>query len=366
MSYPAPSENFNGIIYNPQFFNSSSTPLTLAQAEQLFLQSTGTPLSTAISTTFNGSVAVNNGETVTNGLTTDTLTCSGNTHLNTLTATGNTFVGGTLVCTNFGITINNTGAFGASTLQKTTIAGALTCYGSATLTGTNSINGYVSNSTLTSTLTAYPTLSGNNTFTGTNTFNDLCQFYNGVNLPTQNLTVSNGSFYFNSQAFSSGNPIMDVGSNQTITGIKSYAGGANYGGFCTFAGFYTTMITLTVNIPYASVPTTWYGTFIIYAPSVSTDLFQYLPSPYNGYGFTISCCVFNNSTHSQTLSTVAGTYFYGGIAGTGGLASLILQPGDALVVHSDTNNWFITSYFPAVGYQTVNPNNQLSSANILL
>ena len=136
---PPPTEYFNGIIYNPVFFATSSF-MTFLYGTQNFLSRVGVATSTALSTTFSGLVTVNGGVAVTNGIGTDNLTFSGT--INTITASTFNFISdltGLAQAQFNAITQRITGITYSSPL--TTIANNVSITGNTTLTGTTLATG---------------------------------------------------------------------------------------------------------------------------------------------------------------------------------------------------------------------------------
>ena len=83
LDYNQPLYFFNGIIYNPEFFNSSNLGISKAFADSTYLRRTGIALSVATFTSFQGSVTTyglltcEGGVTLSGGLTIDNLTVNG-------------------------------------------------------------------------------------------------------------------------------------------------------------------------------------------------------------------------------------------------------------------------------------------------
>ena len=97
-SYP-PSEYFNGIIYNPVFYETNIKDVTLAYVNANFLKSIGVALSTATITTFTGAVSISGllsltgGISLSGGITVDNLIVNGTSSFigqSTFTSTINT------------------------------------------------------------------------------------------------------------------------------------------------------------------------------------------------------------------------------------------------------------------------------------
>jgi hypothetical protein len=82
-SYPPPLQYFQGIIYNPDFFTSISSYITLNYANQNYLTRVGTSLSASSLTQFAGNVTIlglltiSGGINISGGLTVDNLTVTG-------------------------------------------------------------------------------------------------------------------------------------------------------------------------------------------------------------------------------------------------------------------------------------------------
>jgi hypothetical protein len=66
---PPPTQYFNNIIFNPNFWNQTTAGITQAQADALYLARTGTPTSIASLTSFSGDITTNTTATVGTDLT---------------------------------------------------------------------------------------------------------------------------------------------------------------------------------------------------------------------------------------------------------------------------------------------------------
>jgi hypothetical protein len=66
---PPPTQYFNNIIFNPNFWNQTTAGITQAQADALYLARTGTPTSIASLTSFSGGITTNTTATVGTDLT---------------------------------------------------------------------------------------------------------------------------------------------------------------------------------------------------------------------------------------------------------------------------------------------------------
>ncbi len=222
MSYLPPEYYFNGIIYNPQFFNYVTSGLTLAQANNLYLGRQGTPISVATNTTFTNGVGITaGGESVLGGLVTDTLTVSGNS---VLTGTLNAGASTVASLTNSGNeTITGTlGVSGLATLTNETVSGNIT------LSGTPTVN-YIQFPDGTKQYTASSNTAVSGLFTGTT--NSTSTGTGTVIIPNGGLgvglNVTAGSIVVNGTSTLTGN--STVGGTLGVTGATTLSSTLNAG-----------------------------------------------------------------------------------------------------------------------------------------
>ena len=304
MSYLPPEYYFNGIIYNPQFYNYVATGLTLQQANNLYLGRTGTPVSIATNTTFSNSVAISSGgETVIGGLSTDTLTVSGNSILT-----------GTL-------------SAGATTVTNESITGNLT------LSGTPTVN-YIQFPDGTKQYTATSNTAVSGLFTGTT--NSSSTGTGTVIIPNGGLgvglNVTAGSIVVNGTSTLTGN--TTTGGTLGVTGATTLSSTLNAGA-STLAGVtntanetisgtlgvtgLTTMTTASVTSSTASSSNTT-GALIV-SGGVASNAKSY----FNGMANTNATASTSTTTGAEVITGgigVGGNSFYGGTLNVAGVSTL--------------------------------------------
>ncbi len=353
MSFQPPTYYFNGIIFNTQFYNTSSTGLTLSQAYQLFLQRTGYPVSTAIDTIFDGNLDVDGiltahaGLSATGGITSDTITNSQNIILSGTPSTNYIqYPDGTKQYT-APTTSTVTGSYTGTVQSTSTSTGTLTVPNGGVGIGLNlNVGGIVGVSNTTnssSTSTGCMVLSGGlgvsgNAFLGSN-----------LNI-SGNFNTLTGTGYIGNTSNGTVNNALTLPQNYSAASAQTYAqyiaGGIYSGGVSSYpfqpfmyayVGVGSTSQTLTASLNYLinlSGSFSYYSvspnstiTYTSYAVTATTPWLGYYQYGYNATGFQVSVSgiynvIFNyswatlNNGDRYTWITTNNIYYAGSFFGT--------------------------------------------------
>jgi len=209
-----PSEYFDGIKYNPDFF-SDNNGITLAYGTTNYLSRVGVSSSIATSTTFSGIVNTNNGLSVTGGETVDTLNATtslsvGGSNINTIYQTIANMSNYLTISSASSTyqTIANMSNYLTTALASSTYLTITTA--SSTYQTISSMSSYLTISSASSTyqtitnMVNYASLSANNIFTGTrNQFNNT--LYSNGSLNVNGLDTSNEILGFNNFTYTAVN-----------------------------------------------------------------------------------------------------------------------------------------------------------------